>query len=376
MVLVYFMEEKYQNLKSEKLALFFTYGVGLELWEERGMLGRELKLYKELGKYFKKIYFLTYGRNDFKFAEEFRKYNIEVLHKKSRLPNILYSLFNILYYHRELKQCDYFKTNQMSGSWSAVLSRWFFGKKLVIRTGYRLSLNSREKSPVKYWLARFIEYLAVKNSNKVVVSNPSDEEYFKRKNKNVVLIPNYVDTNNFFPTQTEKNNLVKNLIFVGRLAQEKNLENLILALSSVKNVKLQLIGVGELKDSLAELAKKENVVVEFLGKIDHNKLPEYLRATDLFVFPSLYEGNPKALLEAMACGLPVLATDVRGIKEIVEHKKTGYLTQTDTQDIHLGLKELLANQELRKTIGGNAQKFIKENFSLAEIIKKELDIYE
>ena len=88
---------KIERLRDKKLALFFTYGVSLELWEKRGLLNRELKLYQELGKYFNKIYFLTYGRNDYKFAEEFRKYNIEVLYKKSLLPNILYSIFYILY---------------------------------------------------------------------------------------------------------------------------------------------------------------------------------------------------------------------------------------------------------------------------------------
>ena len=368
---------KIERLRDKKLALFFTYGVSLELWEKRGLLNRELKLYQELGKYFNKIYFLTYGRNDYKFAEEFRKYNIEVLYKKSLLPNILYSIFYILYYRRKLKQCNYFKTNQMSGSWSAVLAKLFFKKKLIIRMGYPLSANAKKENWFKYVLTCLVEFVAWRSANQIVVATEYERGRLLRYQHKLKIISNYVDTNLFRPLpKIAPTNKTRTILFVGRLSSEKNLSNLVLALNGVPDVKLCLIGSGESQEELSRLAKENSVNIEFLGNISHEQLPKYINQADIFALVSLYEGNPKALLEAMACGVPVLATRVRGIDNIVQHEVNGYLSGTDVVSLRQSIITMLFRLELLNKLGVAAQQKIVNQHSLNKVLTLELTNYD
>jgi glycosyltransferase involved in cell wall biosynthesis len=92
----------------------------------------------------------------------------------------------------------------------------------------------------------------------------------------------------------------------------------------------------------------------------------------MFILPSHYEGHPKTLLEAMSCGLPVVGTDVPGIRELIVHGETGYLCDPSSQGIRAAIGELLWNKDLRKRIGTNAREYVVENVSLSKIVDKEL----
>ncbi len=364
------------NLKSKHLILFFTYGVSLELWKNKGLLERELKLYKELGKYFNKIYFITYGRDDNKFVDDLRLYNIEVLSKKTWLPNFVYSLFLPWFYKTELKNCDFFKTNQMLGSWSAVISKWLFKKKLIVRTGYTLSIFSKKVSRLKYLFAKIIERLALDNCDLLIVATEEEKKYFEKYNNKIKIVPNYVDTELFKPMLELRNKEEKTvLLFIGRLNKQKNLENLIVALENLDNTRLQIIGAGKLEQELKKLSEDKKVTVEFLGNIPHEELPKYINYADIFVLPSWYEGNPKVLLEAMACGLPILVTDVGGVNNIIKHQDTGYLVQTDTVSLRQGIQELVRVEEAQLGLGHKAREYILQNNSLGKILELELENY-
>ena len=365
-----------QSLKNKKLALFFTYGVSLDLWEKKGMFDRELKIYKKLGEKFEKIYFFTYGSDDGRFQKDLSKYNIEVLPKKSWLPNFLYSLFNILYYKKELKSCNFFKTNQMLGSWSAVLAKKFFKKKLIVRTGYTLSIFSKRVSRVKYILSKIIEWFALKNCDTFVVATESEKKYFSKYKDKTRIIPNYVDTELFKPMPELKNKEEKTvLLFVGRLNLQKNLRNLLKAFGGLKDVRLQIIGSGELKDELVGLAKEKKLDVEFLDNKPHEELPRFMNFADIFILPSLYEGNPKLLLEAMACGLPILTTNVDGIKNIISHKENGVLVGTKEENLRHGVKLLLEKDNNHSVLGLRARELIVRNYSIKKVVSKELKNY-
>jgi len=342
------MAENIENLKNKKLALFFSYRVSLELWQNRGMLTRELKLYRELGKYFAKIYFITYGRNDFKFADELRKFSIEVLYKKSKLPNILYSLLSAVYYRRELRECDYYKTNQMSGSWSAVVAKWLFKKILIVRMGFSLSSNAKKEGKLKYFFSRIAEKFALSAADNIVVTTKELKEYFKKYVAKITIVPNYVNMSVFKPMPELKNQSVRKIIlYIGRLSPEKNLNNLFQALVGIEHAILQMIGSGALKEDLQKMAKNLMINVEFLGNVSHEELPKYINHSDIFVLPSLYEGNPKVLLEAMACGATVLATNVRGINNLIIHKLNGYLSNIDAQSLHTSIFYLLLSLDIK-----------------------------
>lgn len=373
------MEESCIKLKNKKLALFFSYRVSLELWQARGMLARELKLYQELGKYFSKIYFVTYGKDDYKLAEELKKYNIEILYNRFNFPNFLYSIFCVFQYWHVLKQCDFYKSNQMSGSWSGVLAKCLFGKKLLIRMGFVLSQNAKSESRIKFLLSRLVERIVLCFADKIIVATEENKEYFKKYSEKIRIIPNYVDTNLFKPMPEFRNQTNKKIIlFIGRLSPEKNLENLLQALVGIENIKLQLIGSGVLEKKLKQESENLHVQVEFLGNIVHEKLPEYINSADIFVLPSLYEGNPKVLLEAMACGSLVLGADVRGINNVINEGVTGFLTVNTSVELNRKINFLLDGLSALSSVKvkESARQFILEKYSLDKVVVSELLNYQ
>jgi glycosyltransferase involved in cell wall biosynthesis len=118
---------------------------------------------------------------------------------------------------------------------------------------------------------------------------------------------------------------------------------------------------------------ENSLTVDFRGRIANDDLPRLLNEAEVFVLPSLYEGNPKALLEAMACGLPVLATNVEGNREVVQHGVTGYLCKdTSAESLREGIEKLLADERLRNTLGRNAREFIEREYALDVLLEREL----
>ena len=126
----------------------------------------------------------------------------------------------------------------------------------------------------------------------------------------------------------------KSICFVGRLSEQKNLFSLVEATVGTQCT-LTIIGSGNQKEDLEKYAKEKGIKAEFIGNIPNNELPKILNQYEIFLLPSLYEGMPKALLEAMACGLPCIGTYVEGIREIIKHKENGYLCTTDRKSTRL-----------------------------------------
>ncbi len=367
------------ELKNKKLALFFTKGISLRTWEKFGNLAREIEPYKELAEYFNEIYFFTYGdKKDLEYQKILPK-NIKIFPKRWNLSSTIYSLFLPVLYRKELKKVDILKTNQMSGSWSAVLTKWLCQKKLVVRCGYEW-LSFLEKQNKLLWkriIAGLTEKITYRNADKIILTSEKDKNFvetkFKIPSSKIEIISNYIDVNLFKPINLEKEK--SRLCFVGRLSLQKNLVNLIKAVADL-DVRLVIFGAGPLKDDLQKLASKLNSKIEFKGNVPNEKLPEELNKSEIFILPSFYEGCPKALLEAMSCGLPCIGTNVEGIKEIIKHKENGYLCETDAHSIRKAILEVLNNKNLQAKISQNARKTILENFSLEKILEKEIRIYE
>ncbi len=367
-------------MNSKKLALFFTEGVSLKTWEKIGNLEREIKPYIKLAENYSEVYFFTYGGSE--DEKIIKKYSdkIKVCYKKNNLNNLIYSFLLPFFYKKELKKIAVYKTNQMSGAWTAVLAKKLFKKKLIVRCGYEwLDFLKRDnKNKFLLFIIKKIEKFVYKNADKIIITSKKDQEFiinnFKINPEKIAVINNYIDTNLFIKKENNKNKKNK-LVFVGRFNQQKNLFNLLEAVNNLK-VELNLIGSGGLEKELKEKAKNIKMAqINFLGNILNENLPEKLNENEIFVFPSLYEGNPKALLEAMSVGLAILTTKVKGIREIVKHKENGYLVETNSDSIKKGLEELLNNDELRNKISINARKTIEENFSFEKIIEKEINLH-
>lgn len=364
--------------KLKILGLFLTRGISLSKWKEIGILEREIHPYFELAKNFKKIFIFSYGdKSDLEIAKDFPK-NIEVVFNKTFLPSFLYSFLMPLIHKKVFKKIDILKTNQMDGSWAAVISKKLFGNKLIIRCGYEW-LQYLENTQSSWWkrkIAYFIEYYAYSNADKIIITSSGGKKFimdkFNIKENKIELIPNYIDTDKFKPLglKTESSKI----IFVGRLEPVKNIYNMVEAFSGIE-AELVIVGSGSQKEKIKELALKNKTKVGFKGIVPQDELPYVLNSSAIFILPSLSEGNPKSLLEAMSCGLACIGSNVEGITSIIKNNENGIICGTDVESINLSIKSLLGDKDLAIKLGENARKSILEEFSLENVIEKELSIY-
>ena len=362
--------------KTHILGVFFTYGVSLSTWQKQGMLSREVSLYTALQpKPFQKVYFFTYGKESPELVEEMAAQGIEVKRKQSTLPMFLYSLVLPFLYKKELKECTVYKTTQVFGSWTAVIATWLYRKPLVVRAGFALSTNLRSEGWFARFFARRIESVSLRVADQVMVTTENIKNYYQKFTQRITVIPNFVDIHLFAPTEKKKDQRV-HLLFVGRLSLEKNIGNLLFAIKDMENVTLTLIGEGDTRRDLEDLALGARAEIRFVGSVPHEDLPRYFAAADIFVLPSLFEGHPKVIVEAMASGLPIVASDVRGINTLLEHGKTGLLTATSSQAIRFGIETLVNDPLKREALGKNARLEAEKEFSFEKIVTAEKALYQ
>ena len=375
-----------RKLLKAKLALFFSLGYSLRGWEDTGLIDREIAPYNRLAEYLDSIYFFTYGdEGDLQYQGTKLKLNIKVLPQKIDLPPLLYSFLLPWIYRDRLQEVDILKTNQIGGSWAAVLAKWLFGKKLIVRCGYQQSLFLKHHAQTRPFHRRqaiqalalaysIAEWIAYKSANAIILATEADKQYVVKRYgisaEKITIIPNYIDTEHFKPmddVEVEENRIC----CVARLTPQKNLAMLLEAIRGL-NVKLVIFGDGPLRGKLEKQAKCDNLNVSFAGRIPNERVPYELRRSELFVLPSRYEGNPKALLEAMACGLPVIGTNVPGIREVIKHRWNGYLCESTASSIRAAIQSILANKDLAAEMGQNARRYVMENYSLESLLKREI----
>jgi glycosyltransferase involved in cell wall biosynthesis len=188
----------------------------------------------------------------------------------------------------------------------------------------------------------------------------------------VRVVPNYVETDVFCP-QSNLQRAQNRVITVARLEPQKNLNALLEACVGL-DIELLIIGSGKQEQALKTLAKQLGLCVNFQAAVPNYLLPKLLNTAAAFILTSLYEGHPKALLEAMSCGLPVIGTDVPGIREVLAHGKTGFLCGTSSSDIRTALQEVLGDPVLRQNLGTNARQIVVDQYSLDRVIELELDL--
>ncbi|WP_226010904.1 glycosyltransferase family 4 protein [Halomicrobium salinisoli] len=156
-----------------------------------------------------------------------------------------------------------------------------------------------------------------------------------------------VDLSRFDETATHDS---KRILFVGRLERGKGLFDLLEAFESVDDAKLLIAGTGALYEPLADAVRDQELEAELLGYCDD--VPSLMASADVFVLPSYREGTPRVITEAMAAGLPVVATDIAGIPEQVRDGETGYLVEPgDVRSLSDHLEELLDDPQKRTQFG-------------------------
>lgn len=141
------------------------------------------------------------------------------------------------------------------------------------------------------------------------------------------------------------------VIYVGRLVPRKGVADLIAAMKQLPQAELLVVGGGSDRTRLEMLA--EGSPVTFVGRVPHDAIADYLRQARVLVLPSyLGDGFPNVIMEAMSCGVPVVATNTAGIPDIVSHGETGYLYEPgDIRQMVIYISRLLADDELHRKFG-------------------------
>jgi len=196
----------------------------------------------------------------------------------------------------------------------------------------------------------------------------------ERYQKKILVAPYlFVDSETFRPANrlVERGNI---LGYIGRLDPEKGILNFIQALpklfQTLNDFTALVIGDGLLRDEVKQFLEKEKLAdrVKFTGWVEHHNMPTYLQQMKLLVLPSYTEGLPNIVLEAMACGTPVLITSVGSIPDIIKDGETGFIMEDNSPEciVRNVLKAL--NHPKMKEISQSARSFIEAQYSYEAIV--------
>ena len=193
-------------------------------------------------------------------------------------------------------------------------------------------------------------------------------EFYDRKP--FEIIPNGVDTQVFYPIEREGSREFR-ILFVSRLIERKGLQFIIPRLKEIqdsteKNVKLIVVGDGPYRGTLEQIAEENNVsnMIEFVGQKGKDEIVSFYQNADLFILPSAKEGMPNVVLEAMACGLPIIMTPCEGSKELIDGN--GVIASID--NIVGNIIDLLQNDEKRRGFSRESVKRSRKNFSWQGVV--------
>jgi glycosyltransferase involved in cell wall biosynthesis len=200
------------------------------------------------------------------------------------------------------------------------------------------------------------------------------------------FIPNGVDTDRFAPVSEDERRALRQelglpdgvlTIFTGRLAEEKRIDRVIASWPAVRRAHpdawLVLVGIGPEEKKLREMAGEG---VFFVGRAED--VAPYLKAADLFVLASAAEGLSNALLEALASGLPAVATAVGGTTDLIDHDQSGWLFATDDDGSGLeeGLLKLVGDTDLRRSFAEISRQRIVTDYALVSTARRLRVLYE
>ena len=250
------------------------------------------------------------------------------------------------------------------------------GRKIVIHqhggdfeTFYEKEQNDRGRARIRQVLGMGDVFL---------VLSPKLKQFFKGilEPSKVILFPNAVPV----PDSIEKEYGKQKILFLGRLCKEKGLRELFSVLPQLHEqfpqMRLLLGGIWEDEDLREEAAKMKEYVTD-LGWLQGEAKKDYLRISDLFVFPTYFEGQPVSVLEAMAYQCGIVATNVGGIPQMVEPGQTGLLIKPkDPEGLKSALEKLLSDPELCECLGKNARAKVQKEFSIEKSLQELIKIYQ
>jgi glycosyltransferase involved in cell wall biosynthesis len=278
----------------------------------------------------------------------------------------------------DLRRCDVLRAFQVTGitplRWSAF---WGRGLDVPFVTTYGFSYAMLSGSGFRKLLKARVERWALRHAAAVIVTTEAlrGQVLGVAPKTRVALIPNGVDTSRFAPREGRRAPRgAFRVLYVGRLSAEKNVATAVEATASLgasgggaAAVTLMVVGAGPLEASLRELARARGASprLEFRGIVDQRELPDEYAAADAFVLPSFTEGHPKALIEAMACGLPCVVSNRGGnLSLVVDPHRADQLAAC--------LRRLQQEAGLAERLGRQARDSVVARYDLGALVDREI----
>ncbi|KAF3299975.1 glycosyltransferase [Carnobacterium sp. PL24RED07] len=244
-------------------------------------------------------------------------------------------------------------------------------------------------APIKNWIIFYpIEKFLSRYTDKLITINEEDYNYSKKMHaKENIYVPGVgIDLDKFIvssPTEIERkrkelnipeNNLV--LLSIGELSERKNHKVVIETLSnfSTENITYIICGQGPLRDELEDLVEQYNLTKQVLLLGFRNDINEICNVADIFVFPSIHEGLPVSVMEAMASRLPVIGSRIRGNTDLIDQDKGGYLGENTPNFYYESILKYMNNPVLAKNHGKYNFKKI-QNYSINKIVETMRNVY-
>jgi len=230
-------------------------------------------------------------------------------------------------------------------------------------------------------LPKIPHYICVTKGVKKQLTKIGRKFWYKDFTPKMRYIPNGIDLKKFSLRTPDDKYLKKYkkteneiiILFSGGLVIRKLpfllIKSFYLLLKEVQNVRLIFVGGGRLSNLCKILVNSLNIQdkVDFLGYVEHNEIPKILSIANIFVLPSIYETPGISLLEAMAMKVPVIASNLPDINELIINKKNGILFDNDNdaiKNLYKKLKELIMDEQLRSKISENEYQFVKKNHNI------------
>jgi glycosyltransferase involved in cell wall biosynthesis len=252
------------------------------------------------------------------------------------------------------------------------------------------SFHDNQKSFIKKIRIFSEKFLTSKSVINISVSESNKQTGIKNiESFSSVVVNNGIDQEKFNPAKVFKNvrkELGINeqqivLLFIARFTSHKQPLTLIhafaIAIKTMPNLQLLMVGEGDEKDAALQLAKELSVENNIIFEPFRQDVPDVLNAADIFILPSLWEGLPIGLLEAMSMGKAVIASNVDGTCEIIKNEYNGCLIALNNLQNELAEKIILLSNDaaLRKQYGSKAMETVKNRFNAATMTKQIEGIY-
>lgn len=356
------------------LVLLFTPGVSVRDWQRAGYVAREVSYFRALGGCVGPVAFATDGADDAAMSGDLG--GIAVVDRRG-LPRLLHRA--TLPFRLARMRPRIVRTNQLAGATVAVLTKWLSGARLVARGGYvgsepwrhggRWSLSRLRVVVREALLCRFADLVLVTSSEAADAVRRS----YRLPDARVAVLPNFADTAMFAPAAPVQTGLVT---MVGRLSPEKNVISAVEAVSRVPGLRLRVVGDGPLRGEVAARYRALGADVELVGTVEQPRLAALLRESEIFLLPSHYEGHSKALLEAMAAGVPAVVAPSPGIATFVRDGIDAHVASgTDAGSLAAALAAVHADPVLRHRLAAAARERVEREYSLDAVVAAECELY-